>query len=128
MAFAQTVFAGEPTPVDHDLVPSAVFTQPELGTVGMTEEEARDREEIEVYCTSFRPMRSAFAGAPDRALMKLVVSKASRRILGCHIVAPEAGRDDPARRHRGEDGGDERGFRPHLRRASDDGRGVGDYA
>ena len=91
MAFVETVFKGNPTPVDHDLIPSAVFTQPELGTVGLTEEAAREQEEIEVYCTSFRPMRTAFAGKPDRVLMKLVVSRATRRVLGCHIVAPEAG-------------------------------------
>ena len=91
MAFVATVFDGVPTPVDHDLIPSAVFTQPELGTVGLTEEAARDQEPIEVYCTSFRPMRTAFAGAHDRVLMKLVVSKATRRVLGVHIVAPEAG-------------------------------------
>ncbi|QYK43215.1 MAG: FAD-dependent oxidoreductase [Paracoccaceae bacterium] len=90
-AFSQTVFGGVQTPVDHDLIPSAVFTQPELGTVGLTEEAAREREEIEVYCTSFRPMRTAFAGTPDRVLMKLIVSASTRRVLGCHIVAPEAG-------------------------------------
>ena len=91
MAFVETVFKGNPTPVDHDLIPSAVFTQPEMGTVGLSEEAAREQEEIEVYCTSFRPMRTAFAGKPDRVLMKLVVSRATRRVLGCHIVAPEAG-------------------------------------
>ncbi|TNF59480.1 MAG: NADPH-glutathione reductase, partial [Rhodobacteraceae bacterium] len=91
MAFVETVFKANPTPVDHDLIPSAVFTQPELGTIGLTEEAAREREAIEVYCTSFRPMRSAFAGKSDRVLMKLVVSRKTRRILGCHIVAPEAG-------------------------------------
>ena len=91
MAFVDTVFRGIPTPVDHELVASAVFTQPELGAVGMTEEEARDREPIEVYCTSFRPMRGAFAGAQERVMMKLIVSRATRRVLGCHIVAPEAG-------------------------------------
>jgi glutathione reductase (NADPH) len=91
MQFVETVFRGNPTPVDHDLIPSAVFTQPELGTVGLNEEVAREREEIEVYCTSFRPMQTAFAGTPDRVLMKLIVSKASRRVLGCHIVAPGAG-------------------------------------
>ncbi|MBP0484228.1 FAD-dependent oxidoreductase [Sagittula salina] len=91
MAFVNTVFNGVPTPVDHDLIPSAVFTQPEMGTVGLTEEEAAEQEEIEVYCTSFRPMQTAFADAPDRVLMKLIVSKASRRVLGCHIVAPGAG-------------------------------------
>jgi glutathione reductase (NADPH) len=91
MAFVETVFKNNPTPVDHDLIPSAVFTQPELGTVGLTEEAARDREEIEVYCTSFRPMQTDFAGKPDRVLLKLIVAKASRRVLGCHIVAPGAG-------------------------------------
>lgn len=91
MAFVETVFKGNPTAVDHELIPSAIFTQPEMGTVGLSEEAARDAEEIEVYCTSFRPMQTAFAGRPDRALMKLVVSKATRRVLGCHIVAPGAG-------------------------------------
>ena len=91
MAFVETVFKDNPTPVDHDLIPSAVFTQPEMGTVGLNEEDAREQEEIEVYCTSFRPMKTAFAGQPDRVLMKLVVSKESRKVLGCHIVAPDAG-------------------------------------
>ncbi len=91
MAFVETVFKGNPTPVDHDLIPSAVFTQPEFGTVGLSEEEARDQEPVEIYCTSFRPMQSAFAGRVDRVLMKLVVSKATRVVLGCHIVAPQAG-------------------------------------
>ena len=91
VAFVETVFKANPTPVDHDLIPSAVFTQPELGTVGLGEEEAREQEEVEIYCTSFRPMRTAFAGQPDRVLMKLVVSKANRKVLGCHIVAPGAG-------------------------------------
>ncbi len=91
MAFTETVFNGNPTPIDHDLIPSAVFTQPEFGTVGLSEEEARDQEPIEVYCASFRPMQSAFAGRSDRVLMKLLVSKATRKVLGCHIVAPQAG-------------------------------------
>jgi glutathione reductase (NADPH) len=91
MAFVETVFNGNPTPVDHDLIPSAVFTQPEFGTVGLSEEEAREREPVEVYCTSFRPMQTAFAGRPDRVLMKLVVSQETQKVLGCHIVAPQAG-------------------------------------
>ncbi|WP_375228688.1 FAD-dependent oxidoreductase [Roseobacter sp. S98] len=91
MAFVNTVFQGEPTAVDHELIPSAIFTQPEMGTVGMSEEAARDQEPVEVYCTSFRPMQTAFAGRPDRVLMKLIVSKATRKVLGCHIVAPNAG-------------------------------------
>lgn len=91
MAFTETVYKNNPTAVDHADVPSAVFTQPELGTVGLTEEQAREREEIEVYCTSFRPMKTAFAERSDRVLMKLIVSKENRKVLGCHIVAPEAG-------------------------------------
>jgi glutathione reductase (NADPH) len=91
MAFVETVFKGNPTAMDHDLVPSAIFTQPEMGTVGLSEEAARDQEPIEVYCTSFRPMQTAFAGKPDRVLMKLIVSKETRKVLGCHIVAPNAG-------------------------------------
>jgi glutathione reductase (NADPH) len=90
-AFADTVFGARPTAFDHELVASAVFTQPEMGTVGLSEEAAREQEPIEVYSTAFRPMRSAFAGKPGRVLMKLIVSQASRRVLGCHIVAPEAG-------------------------------------
>lgn len=91
MAFVETAMKGNPTPVDHELIPSAIFTQPEMGTVGLSEEDARDQEEIEVYCTSFRPMKTAFAGQSDRVLMKLVVSKETRKVLGCHIVAPDAG-------------------------------------
>ncbi|AZL60440.1 glutathione-disulfide reductase [Tabrizicola piscis] len=90
-AFADTVFGGKPTAFDHDLVASAVFTQPEMGSVGLSEEAARDQEPIEVYSTAFRPMKTAFAGRPDRVLMKLIVSQANRKVLGCHIVAPEAG-------------------------------------
>ena len=91
MAFTETVFKDNPTKPDHELVASAVFTQPELGTVGLTEEAAREIEKIEVYCTSFRPMKSAFAGRPDRVLMKLIVSQESRKVLGCQIVADGAG-------------------------------------
>lgn len=91
MAFVETVFKGNPTAVDHELIPSAIFTQPEMGTIGLSEEAARDQEPVEIYCSSFRPMQTAFAGRSDRVLMKLVVSKASRVVLGCHIVAPGAG-------------------------------------
>ncbi len=91
MAFVETVFKGNPTPVDHDLIPTAIFTQPEMGTVGLSEEEAAEQEPIEIYATSFKPMQQAFAGRAERVLMKLIVSKATRKVLGCHIVAPGAG-------------------------------------
>lgn len=91
MAFVETVFKGNPTKVDHELIPSAVFTQPEFGTVGLSEEDAAKLEPIEVYATSFKPMNHAFARREDKVLMKMIVSKASRKVLGCHIVADHAG-------------------------------------
>ncbi|MFN4172423.1 MAG: glutathione-disulfide reductase [Pseudorhodobacter sp.] len=90
-AFADTVFGGQRRQVDHSLVASAVFTQPELGSVGLTEEAARDRGPVEIYATAFRPMRTAFAGREARVMMKLVVCADSRKVLGCHIVAENAG-------------------------------------
>lgn len=90
-AFVDTVFHGKPTKADHELVASAVFTQPELGTVGMTEEEAREAEPIEVYSATFRAMQTGFAEREDRVMMKLIVSQATRVVLGCHIVADNAG-------------------------------------
>ncbi len=91
MAFVETVFKGNPTKPDHDLIPTAIFTQPEMGTVGLSEEDAREQEPIEVYATSFKPMQQSFAGRSERVLMKLVVSQKTRKVLGCHIVAPGAG-------------------------------------
>ncbi|MGR3758607.1 glutathione-disulfide reductase [Roseobacteraceae bacterium NS-SX3] len=91
MAFVETVFNGNPTSPDHELIPTAIFTQPEFGTIGLSEEDAAEREEIEVYTTSFKPMQQSFAGRAQKVLMKLIVSKATRKVLGCHIVAPGAG-------------------------------------
>ena len=91
MAFVETVFKGNPTSPDHELIPTAIFTQPEMGTVGLSEEEAAAQEPIEVYSASFKPMQQSFAGRAQKVLMKLIVSKANRKVLGCHIVAPGAG-------------------------------------
>ena len=90
-AFADTVFGARPTAPDHALIASAVFTQPELGMIGATEEQARKAGPIEVYAASFRPMKSLFAGRQNRVLMKLIVDATNRRVLGCHIVGPDAG-------------------------------------
>lgn len=90
-AFADTVFGAAPRPVDHALIASAVFTRPEIGSVGLTEEEGKARGDVEIYSATFRPMRTLFAGKESRVLMKLVVCTRSRVVLGCHIVAPEAG-------------------------------------
>jgi glutathione reductase (NADPH) len=90
-AFADTVFRGVPTKFDHKNIASAVFTQPEMGTIGLTEEQARALGPTEVYSASFRPMKTLFAGRQDRVLMKLLVSVQSRKVLGCHIVGESAG-------------------------------------
>jgi glutathione reductase (NADPH) len=90
-AFAETVFAGRPTKADHSDVASAVFTQPELGTVGLTEAQAREEGEIEVYRARFRPMIATLSGRDEKMLMKLVVAKETRRVLGVHIMGHGAG-------------------------------------
>ncbi len=90
-AFVETVFKGNPTRADHENVASAVFTQPEYGTVGLSEEEARAQEPIDVYCAAFRPMQKSFIGEDERVLFKLIVSQATQKVLGCHIVADGAG-------------------------------------
>lgn len=91
MAFVETVLKGNPTKPDHDLIPTAIFTQPEMGTVGLSEEEAKALGPIEVYATSFKPMQQSFAGRSEKVFMKLVVCQENRKVLGCHIVAPGAG-------------------------------------
>ena len=91
MAFVETVFKDNPVEPDHDLIPTAIFTQPEMGTVGLSEEDARAQEPIDVYASSFKPMHSGFAGKSEKMLMKLVVSQKGGRVLGCHIVGPAAG-------------------------------------
>ena len=91
-AFADTVFANMPRAVDHNLVPSAVFSQPELGTVGLTEEQARKTHKaIDIYKTSFRPMKHTLSGRDERVLMKLVVDAETDKVLGCHIAGEGAG-------------------------------------
>jgi glutathione reductase (NADPH) len=90
-AFADTVFGKKPTMVNHGLVPTAVFSQPEIGTVGMSEEDARKRHQVDVYKTSFRPMKHTLSGRDERMFMKLVVDAESDKVLGCHIIGPDAG-------------------------------------
>ena len=90
-AFAETEFNSRPTRFDHEMVASAVFSQPPIGAVGMTEAEARHTHgKIDIYLTRFRAMKYAFAGEDERCLMKLVVDAATQRILGCHVVGPDS--------------------------------------
>lgn len=91
MAFVETAFKDNPTNPDHDLIPTAVFTQPEIGTTGLSEEDARAAHDIEVYAAAFRPMAHILAGREERMLMKLIVEKGTRKVLGCHIVGHAAG-------------------------------------
>jgi len=90
-AFAQTEFYDNPTTFDHEMVASAVFTQPQIGSVGLSETDARQKYgKVDVYLSKFRPMKETFYGGHQRALVKLVVAQGSERILGCHVVAPDA--------------------------------------
>ncbi|UWQ22778.1 glutathione-disulfide reductase [Jannaschia sp. W003] len=90
VAFHKTVFRGEPTAMDYDLIPTATFTQPEMGNVGMTEEEAEEAGPTDVYATAFRPMQRAFGGDDERALFKMLVDRETDKVLGVHIVGPGA--------------------------------------
>ena len=91
-AFADTVFGGKPTPVDHTNVPTAVFSEPEIGVVGLTETQARERlAKFDVYKTTFRPMKATLSGRNTRTFMKLLVDGTTDRVVGCHIVGPDAG-------------------------------------
>jgi glutathione reductase (NADPH) len=92
-AFVKTAFAGQPTAFDHKNVASAVFTRPEVGSVGLTEAEARKacRGEVDIYKARFRPMKHILAGDEERTLMKLIVRKSDEVVVGCHIVGPESG-------------------------------------
>jgi glutathione reductase (NADPH) len=91
-AFADTVYGGRKVKVDHSIIPTAVFSQPELGTVGLTEAIARARHpEIDLYKTSFRAMKNTLSGSQERTFMKLVVDAQSDRVLGVHLMGPGSG-------------------------------------
>lgn len=90
-AFADTEFGDKPRPVDHEGVATAVFSDPEVGCVGLTESEARvTYSSVDIYKTSFRPMKATLAGRNSRSLMKLVVDANTDLVLGCHIVGEGA--------------------------------------
>ena len=91
-AFADTLFGGKKVAVDHSLIPTAVFSQPEIGTIGMTEAQARAGfASVDIYKTAYRPMKHTLSGRDERTLMKLVVDGETGRVLGCHICGPDAG-------------------------------------
>jgi len=92
MAVANTLFNNKPTRPRYLNVPTAVFSTPNCGTVGLTEAEAREQNsKVDIYRTSFRPLKHTLTGRDERTMMKLVVDQSSDRVLGCHMVGPEAG-------------------------------------
>jgi glutathione reductase (NADPH) len=93
MAFTATQFAGRPTRMDYSDIPTAVFTQPPVGTCGLTEHEARERygDEIDIYKADFRPMLHTLGGSSERTMMKLIVDAKTDRVLGAHMVGHDAG-------------------------------------
>lgn len=92
MCFIETEFRGRPTSPDHELIPTAVFSQPEIGTVGMSEEAAAKAfSEIEVYRAEFRPMKATLSGRQERMIMKIVVNAEDRKVLGVHVLGHDAG-------------------------------------
>ena len=91
-AFADSIFGNKRVKVDHSNIPTAVFTQPEVGTVGLTEAEALAQyTHIDIYKADFRSLKATLSGSESRVMMKLIVDASTDRILGCHIVGPEAG-------------------------------------
>ncbi len=92
MFFLETAFKDNPTKPDHNDIATAAFSQPEIGTVGSLEEEAAKKfDEVEVYRALFRPMRNTLSGSTERMLTKLIVDAASRKVVGAHILGPDAG-------------------------------------
>ena len=92
MALAKTLFRGEPTAMDYDNVPTAIFSHPNVATVGLSEESARKRHGgVDIYKTAFRALMNTLSGNQERTFMKLVVDAASQRVVGAHMIGPEAG-------------------------------------
>jgi glutathione reductase (NADPH) len=91
-AFADTVFGNKPTRADHADVPTAVFSEPEIGTIGLTEAQARaSLAKVDIYKSMFRPMKATLSGRETRVFMKLVVDGSTDRVVGCHIAGADAG-------------------------------------
>lgn len=91
-AFADSVFGNKPWRVDYEIIPSAVFSTPEIGTVGLSEADARiGGRALDIYKTRFRPLKNTLSGRDERTTMKLVVDRATQRVLGVHILGLEAG-------------------------------------
>lgn len=92
MFVAQNLFGQDPKPVHYTMIPTAVFCQPNIGTVGLTEEQAAAQfDNVEVYEAKFRPMKNTLSGNPHKVLMKMLVDAQSRKVVGCHMAGNDAG-------------------------------------
>ena len=92
MAVARRLFRPEEyRPLSYELIPTAVFSLPNIGTVGLSEQQAREKHRVKVFESRFRPMKLSLTDSQERTLMKLVVDADSERVLGCHMIGPEAG-------------------------------------
>ncbi|MGN6100736.1 MAG: FAD-dependent oxidoreductase, partial [Devosia sp.] len=90
-AVAETLFNNNPTAVDHSLVGTAVFSEPEVATIGLTEEEAATHGDIDVYLTRFRPMINTLSDKTERMMLKLITLAEDQRVVGLHVLGPGAG-------------------------------------
>ncbi len=89
--FVNSVYKNTPTSIDYDIVPSAVFSQPPMASVGLTEDKAQERgKPFQVYESRFRPMRNILAERDEKTYLKVIVDTASRKVLGCHMIGPDA--------------------------------------
>lgn len=92
MALVKHLYQGQDINVDYNLIPTAVFCQPNIGTVGLTEEQARaQNHDIDIYRSEFRAMKHTISGSEERTLMKMIVDKTTDKVLGVHMVGPDAG-------------------------------------
>ena len=92
MAVANTLFNGRPTALDYENIPTAIFADPNVACVGLSEDAARSRlGDIDVYATRFRPLKHTLSGSDEQTFMKLVVDRASHRVVGAHMIGAEAG-------------------------------------
>lgn len=91
-AFADSIYGNKEWHVDHSLIPTAVFSQPEIGTAGMTQEQAEENyDNLDIYTSSFRPMKNSLSGKPGKMFLKMIVDADSDKILGVHIMGPDSG-------------------------------------
>jgi len=91
MALVKKLYVNQPRPVDYDHIPTAVFSQPPIGAVGLTEAQAREKyPDIDIYLTRFTPMKNTLSGMDERTLMKMIVVRGTDRVVGIHMVGPDA--------------------------------------